>query len=123
MKTASAKAKGRKLQQWVRDLLLGKSPDLTTDDIRSTSMGAGGEDILFSSKARELWPFSIECKANARIATYRFMEQAEANCPKGCEPIVVMKEDRGRPMVVVDAQYFFDMQDAINEYHYERKYG
>jgi len=113
MKTASSKAKGRKLQQWVRDVLLSKSRILTPDDIRSTSMGAGGEDIQFSPAARKLWPFSIECKANARIAACRFMEQAEANCPEHVEPMVVMKENRGRPLVMIDAEYFFELVDEL----------
>ena len=46
MKTRSAKQKGRRLQQNVRDLLLeALSEYLEEDDIRSTSMGAPGEDL------------------------------------------------------------------------------
>lgn len=62
MKTQSCKAKGRKLQQRVRDLILENFEDLEQDDVRSTSMGAGGEDVLLSPKARKYFPFSIECK-------------------------------------------------------------
>ena len=40
MKSRSAKAKGRRLQQQVRDLLLERfSPELEPDDIRSAIMG------------------------------------------------------------------------------------
>ena len=47
MKTRSAKQKGRRLQQNVRDLLLeALSEYLEEDDIRSTSMGAPGEDLF-----------------------------------------------------------------------------
>jgi len=45
LKPQSAKAKGRKLQQWVRDQILQRFPTLSTDDVRSTSMGASGEDV------------------------------------------------------------------------------
>ena len=45
MKTSSAKAKGRRLQQKVRDLLLETFTELQPDDIRSTSMGVSGEDL------------------------------------------------------------------------------
>ena len=48
MKPQSAKAKGRKLQQWFRDLLI-KILNSNTEDIQSTSMGAGGEDIKMAS--------------------------------------------------------------------------
>ena len=55
MKTRSAKQKGRRLQQNVRDLLLeALSEYLEEDDIRSTSMGAPGEDLLLSPLARKI---------------------------------------------------------------------
>ena len=79
MKTASAKNKGRLLQQWVRDQILSRFPSLTIDDVRSTSMGAGGEDIQLSKAARDLFPYTVECKSNARIAVYKFYEQAQAH--------------------------------------------
>ena len=105
MKTASAKNKGRLLQQWVRDQILSRFPSLTIDDVRSTSMGAGGEDIQLSKAARDLFPYTVECKSNARIAVYKFYEQAQAH-GKG-EPIVVIKQNRSKPLVIVDAELFF----------------
>ena len=47
VKTQSAKAKGRRLQQWVRDLLIEKL-DVHPEDIESRSMGAGGEDLIMA---------------------------------------------------------------------------
>ena len=61
MNTQSAKAKGRKLQQWVRDAIISAC-NLQADDVQSRSMGAGGEDIMLSPTARAEFPFSIECK-------------------------------------------------------------
>ena len=109
MKPASSKAKGRKLQQWVRDMIIDMCPTLEEDDVRSTSMGASGEDIQLSPAARKLVPVSIECKSYKTIAAYGWYGQAIANCPKGSEPIVVMKQDRAKPLVIVDAEYFFRM--------------
>lgn len=78
---------------------------MSLDDVRSTSMGAGGEDIQLSPAAREMIPFTIECKNNARIAVYKFYEQA---CQHGKgEPVVVIKQNRSKPLVIVDADYFF----------------
>jgi len=108
MKTSSAKAKGRKLQQWVRDLILRIHRTLEADDVRSTSMGAGGEDVLLSPKARSLVPVSIECKNIARFAGYALYDQAVANCPEGAEPIVVVKANHRVPLVMVDAEWFFN---------------
>ena len=52
MKTSSAKAKGRRLQQWFRDLLIEKL-DVHPEDIESRSMGAGGEDLIMARAARK----------------------------------------------------------------------
>lgn len=108
MKTSSAKAKGRKLQQYVRDLILHNHPSLEEDDVKSTAMGQGGEDVQLSPAARKLLPMSIECKSYANIAVYKWYDQAVINCPKKCEPVLVMKANHRSPVVVVDAEYFFN---------------
>lgn len=107
MKPQSCKAKGRKLQQWVRDLILRNHRSLGEDDVRSASMGAGGEDILLSPAARALLPLSIECKSHANMAFYKWLDQAIVNAPKKTEPIVVAKANHRKPVVIVDAEYFF----------------
>ncbi|HEY0110194.1 MAG TPA: hypothetical protein VGB67_11230, partial [Fibrella sp.] len=82
MRPSSAKAKGRRLQQWVRDTLLRFAPVLTVDDIRSTSMGAGGEDLLLSSAARSLYPYSIECKNVEALNIWNAIKQSEETAAK-----------------------------------------
>ena len=59
MKSRSAKNKGKRLQNQVRDLILEKFQQLEEDDVRSTTMGDSGEDVLLSPFARRLFPFSI----------------------------------------------------------------
>ena len=109
IKPSSAKAKGRRHQQWVRDQILALFPKLEPDDVRSTSMGAGGEDVLLSPAARKLFPYSVECKSLKSISVYKFMEQAEANCPSNAEPIAIIKADRQKPLAVIDAEHFFQL--------------
>lgn len=109
IKPSSAKAKGRRHQQWVRDQILATFPKLEMDDVRSTSMGAGGEDIQLSPAARKLFPYSVECKAFKSFAIYKVMEQALANCPEGIEPLAIIKADRQKPLAVVDAEFFFKL--------------
>jgi len=106
LKTQSAKAKGRLLQQWVRDQLITLF-GLSDEDIRSTSMGAGGEDILFSPVAARRLGISVECKSRDRIAVYGYYQQAQENCPTSREAVVVIKQNRAKPLVVVDAEYYF----------------
>jgi len=105
----SAKAKGRRHQQWVRDKILSLFPKLEPDDCTSTSMGAGGEDILMSPACRRLFPYSVECKSFKAFAIYKVMEQAEANCPTNAEPLVIIKANRQRPLAIMDAEHFFKL--------------
>jgi hypothetical protein len=104
MKTQSAKAKGRNLQKWVVEKLI-EEYDIHPEDIKSCSMGAGGEDIVMARAAREKFPFSVECKNVERLNVWEAYEQACANS-NGYEPIVVMKKNRKKPLVVMDAEEF-----------------
>lgn len=107
IKAQSAKAKGRRLQQAVRDAILESFKSLESDDVRSTSMGAGGEDVLLSPAARKLFPYTIECKNLAKIAVYNYYVQATGH--NDHEPLVVIKQDRSKPLAVVDFEHFMDL--------------
>jgi len=107
MKTQSAKAKGRKLQQVVRDGVLERFPSLEPDDVRSTSMGAGGEDVQLSPAARRLFPYQVECKSLASFAVYKHYEQATGH--NEYEPLLVIKQNRSKPLAVVDLEHFLDL--------------
>jgi hypothetical protein len=107
MKPSSAKQKGRSYQQWVRDKILEHFPALEPDDVKSTSMGAGGEDVQLSPAARKLFPYTIECKSYEKIAVYKWYEQAKTH--KGYEPLVFMKGNRKQPLVLMNAEYFIKL--------------
>ena len=109
MKTSSAKAKGRNLQKWdVSQLVehLGANPE----DIESRPMGSSGEDVIMGVQTRELFPYSIECKNQEKVNVWSAYEQAESNC-KGYEPVVVIKKNRKKPLVVIDAEYFVKLHE------------
>lgn len=105
MKPQSAKAKGRKLQQDVVKLLHQYFPDLEDGDLRSTSMGAGGEDIIMSPRAKKSIGLSIECKSQKAIAVYNWLDQATSNAGMAV-PVVVAKANNRKPIVIVDAEFF-----------------
>jgi|TARA_B100001250_G_scaffold198625_1_gene170375 hypothetical protein len=109
MKTSSAKAKGRKLQQWMRNLLIEKL-EVHPEDIESRSMGAGGEDLIMARAAREKFPMSIECKNQEKVNVWEAYKQAEDNSGK-YEPVVIIKRNKSKPLVVVDAEYFVSLFD------------
>ena len=107
MKTQSAKAKGRKLQQWVRDQII-EQLEVHPEDIESRSMGAGGEDLIMARAARERFPFSVECKNVEKLNVWDAYEQAKSNS-NDYEPIVIMKKNQKKPLVVVDADFFISL--------------
>lgn len=109
--TQSAKAKGRRLQQAVRDSILESFPALELDDVRSTSMGAGGEDVQLSPAARTLFPYSVECKNLAKIAVYNYYAQATGH--NDYEPLVVIKQNRSKPLAVVDFEHFMKLVRGV----------
>ncbi len=109
MKPQSAKAKGRKLQQWVVGALLRAFPSLGKRDARSTSMGASGEDVQLSEAAFKAFPYSIECKnRQANKTLYDWYKQAVSEKKEG-EPLLVVKRNGERPLAVVDAEYFIKL--------------
>ena len=91
MKPQSAKAKGRKLQQWVRNQLI-EQLDVHPEDIESRSMGAGGEDLIMARDARKKFPYSIECKNQEKLNVWDAYEQASSNSGNH-EPIVFIKKN------------------------------
>jgi len=104
MKTSSAKAKGRRLQQWFANLLI-ETLNLDTEDLESRPMGSQGEDIILGKQSRQIFPYSVECKNQEKVNVWSAYEQAESNC-KGYEPLVVIKKNGKKPLAVIDAEYF-----------------
>ena len=101
MKTRSAKNKGKRLQNDVRDLILETFTELEPDDVRSTTMGDSGEDILLSPAARKLFPFATECKNQERLNIWESLEQAESNAGQHI-PLVVFKRNRSKTYISME---------------------
>jgi len=113
MKPQSCKAKGRNLQKHVVSRILGLLHTLEKDDASSRSMGAGGEDVLLSPKARRLLPLSFECKARASFAIYKDYDQCKANSG-GYEPALVIKGNRQKPLIIVDLEHYLSLWQKIH---------
>jgi len=107
MKPSSAKAKGRALQDWMRNKLM-EELDIHPDDIKTAVMGESGEDIKMARAAREKFPFSLECKNVEKLNVWQAYEQACENSGD-YEPLVVMKKNRKKPLVVMDAEAFINL--------------
>ena len=114
MKTSSAKAKGRRLQQKVRDLLLETFTELEPDDIRSTSMGVSGEDLQLSPAARKLIPFAIECKNQEKLNVWDSLKQAEENSGD-YDPVLIFKRNRSKTYAVLEIEKFVELINENNK--------
>ena len=107
MKTSSAKAKGRNLQNLVVKKLLDSFEQFTERDVRGAPMGTNGADVVLSEAAHGLLKCQIECKSRAMMAVYKDYEQAKTHGDS--EPIVVIKQNRSKPLAVMDLDYFIDL--------------
>ena len=107
MKPQSAKAKGRNLQKWTRERLI-EELEIHEEDVESRSMGASGEDLIMARAARKKFPYSIECKNQERVNVWESYKQALENSGD-YEPIVVIKKNHHKPLVVIDAEAFIKM--------------
>ena len=108
MKPRSAKNKGKRLQNKVRDLILEKLDILEPDDVRSITMGDSGEDILLSPVARRLFPFSVECKNQEKLNIWSSLEQAEINSGKHA-PLVIFKRNRSKTYAVLELDKLLEL--------------
>ena len=110
MKPRSAKNKGKRLQNKVRDLILEKFNQLEPDDVRSITMGDSGEDILLSPAARRLFPFSVQCKNQEKLNIWSALEQAEENSGNHI-PLVIFKRNRTKTYAVLEFDNLLDLLD------------
>jgi hypothetical protein len=111
MKTSSGKAKGRRLQNKVRDVLLEHFSDkLEPDDIRTAIMGETGEDIKLSPAARRLIPYSFECKNQEKLNIWSSLEQADENSGD-YPPVLIFKRNRSKTYVTVELEEFMKLID------------
>ena len=110
MKIKSAKAKGRNLQNLVRDKLrsifVGKV--LEEDDIKSQTMGMSGEDIVLTPSAKKVIPYSFECKNTERLNLWKSLEQCESNC-EDRNPVLVIKRNRSEVYGIIKFDKFLNL--------------
>jgi hypothetical protein len=108
MRTRSAKAKGRRLQDWVwQQLIVYLEQPLSTPLIRTAIMGESGADVQLIGPIQEKFPFSIECKNQEKYkGIYDVLEQAATHSKM--EPLGFIKMNHRKPIVVLDAKYFLE---------------
>lgn len=108
---ASRKAKGREFQQYigkkiseVTGLLFGAD-----EDIASREMGQPGTDIRLSRKAREAFPYSVECKRQETLSIPAWIEQAKKNTLPDTDWLLFCRRSREKAFVIMDVDHFFEL--------------
>lgn len=108
MKTKSAKAKGRRLQNWMKEKLI-QTFNLKDEDVRTAVMGEAGADVVLAPSVRSLFPYNIECKNVERLNIWKAWEQACREERGNLKAILVVSKNRHTPLVVCDAKHFIQL--------------
>lgn len=115
IKISSAKAKGRKAQQWACEKiseLLGLP--WGKDELIAPREGAqAGTDVRLIGAALEEFPFAVECKFQESWSVPQWIEQAKANTREGLDWLLILKSSRKPYVVVMDAEAFFRLMERL----------
>jgi len=114
MRTSSAKAKGRRLSQSLKELILSRFGNLEQDDIIVTPSGVPGEDIQLSPRARKYFPYSVECKNQEKTNIWAWMEQAEQAARK-YPALLIFSRNRSKIYACMDAELLLDLIQKANK--------
>ena len=114
---ASAKDKGRRLQQTVCQKIseLTGLPWGKDEPIESRPMGQTGVDVRLEMKARELFPFSVECKYQEQWSVPEWIRQASTNEMKDTDWLLVVKRSHSPPICIIDLHAFFALLNRLKE--------
>ena len=108
MKISSIKQKGKVLEKLLRTKLLDAFPELDSTDIRTTVGQERGSDLKFTRMAQRLISYKFECKNRASFIGYSWMQQCVAHEGE-FEPIVVIKQNRNEPLVLMKLEHFLTL--------------
>ena len=123
MKTRSAKAKSRRLQNKLVEQIVATFPELvrgtpegdTPCDIRPARMGEPGMDVkLVSARGFQVFPFATEAKNRESVNIWKAIEQAEGYAnntsgflPGDLTPLVAIWRNRMKePYVAIPLSVF-----------------
>jgi hypothetical protein len=113
MRVSSMKAKARRLQNGVVEALK-EAWGMTEDDVKPALMGEKGKDILLlSERARNVFPFSTECKNTERLQIWDALKQAESN--RGdLIPLLVFTRNRHKTYAILEFSVLIGLLKLVN---------
>jgi hypothetical protein len=118
MKTSSAKAKGQRLVKLFADQI-SETLGIPRKSVLVTPSGVTGQDLSIETHYQPQFPFAVEAKSHAKISIYKHFEQARSHAKStrssGTIPVLVVKQDRSTPLVVMDAGDWLALVSRCNE--------
>lgn len=108
MLTSSKKAKGRRLQQYIRDVFreLGKSFGLVDNDCNSIPMGSAGLDIQLSPLANKVFKVNIEAKNVEKLNVTTTFQNFNKKYKNGNMNLLIHSRNNTTPMVTMNLSDF-----------------
>jgi len=119
MKSASRKAKGRKLQNAIRDDLrsLGSWYGLVDGDVEARQMGGVGVDIILSPRAKRVLPFDIECKNQEALNVFaEYMKHYQKYRKTKNLKILIHSKNRSETLVTMRWKTFKSLFESLLHY-------
>ena len=108
IKVRSAKNKGVRLQNWIKERIHHHFPMIQYDHVKCAIMGEGGEDIRLTEEARAILPVKIEAKNTEKVSVWAAYDQATSHIELAT-PLLIIKKNRRKPLAVIDADYMFKL--------------
>ena len=91
-------------------MLLEKFWDkLEPDYIKTAVMGESGVDIKLSPAAQKLFPWAVEAKRTEKMSVPSWWEQAKANATEKLRPLIITKQNRKEPLVIMSLEDFLSL--------------
>ena len=119
MKPQSAKAKGRTLQQWICKKISEFTGFPCGKDcpIESRPMGQSGVDVRLEEDVLKVLPISVESKNQEKWSLLTWIEQAKKNRKPSTYWMLVVKKNRIKPIIIMDAEEFFELLKYVEDKH------
>ncbi len=116
---AGRKAKGRRCQQFVRDVVQADL-SLLPGDIESTPMGVSGPDLRRSPIARVRFPFVVNCKYDENKSVWHCWESGNKIKPDVATdmPLLVMMKNFHDPLAIMDFRQWMSIVSELDKLKY-----
>lgn len=113
----SAKNKGKRFQNEIAEKIsdLLDIPVEKDGDIESRQMGMAGVDVILRGKAKDLFPYAVECKNAESWSIPKWVGQARANIGNFMTWLLFIRKNDYAPIVVMDADEFFKLCYAVQK--------